>query len=1052
MAGKGIQIVVGAEFNGKDLDRAAAKVRELQREATSSGQKMQQFGTKLSGVGKALTVGLTLPLAAFGAAAVKMSVDFESSMSKIVGLVGIATDEVATMRDGVLDMAGETAKSPQELADALFVVTSAGLRGEEAMSALDNAARASAAGLGDTTAIARALAGAMNAYGADVLDAARATDVIVATARAGNFETSQFAAAIGRVLPFAKQAGASFEDLGGAVALLTRTNGDAAESITQVSALFRAFVVPTAEAQKALAAVGLSAEDMRQRIADDGLPAALQFLDQALGGNREQLGRLLGSSEAASAAFQILGADASELEATFGEVNAAAGITDEAFGAMAETTGFKMEKAMANFKTVLIEVGDMLAPAVQAVADFMTNIMQSMRELPDGAKQAIVVFAGIAAAIGPVLLIAGKLIAAVGSIKLAFVGAGGFAAIAAAVTGPVAIVIAAIAGVIAILVGMWRESETFRNAVKSAFEQVRDAVMGAVDSVRGALEGNADAINILRKAFELLGDFVGNYIIPLYANYLSAVFKGIGIVIGAVVSAVGWLVSSFADALPHMLNFAAEVAGAFGKMVDFVLSGVELMLDGLANALGWVPGIGDAINAARDAVAGFRDSVTSYVSDVQSAYRGAAQGVQSWRDESVSAHRDYEEVALLARGAALGYADAGQRAADSATVAKSSVELLGDVTFSTAEATRQLTSAYETMSAFFSETLAIDRAHTLLQDFREQMDSNTAGFDGMTDAAKENRSSFISWAESQIEAANGLTVPEERLAALKDIQQEARDALREQGVDPKTSGFYQEIKGNVDAAKEAVVDMDTAVTDAEAAGLSVSAAIAKGITEGMSAQDSAINAAGTVGGDTLADGFNTSLGINSPSTVAIEAGRNVATGLTQGLSELDWSVRLGGDIVGRTLITGMITGLNSGSSLLYARVRAIVAAAISAAQSAAGSGGPSTGSGDTTNNARGGLIRGAGGPMADAIPAMLSNGEFVIRAQAVNKFGPEFFESLNMGIDPLRGMEAPQPRRSESSAFIINGGVHVTSAPGERAETSVPRALRRQAFLAGVNG
>ena len=92
--------------------------------------------------------------------------------------------------------------------------------------------------------------------------------------------------------------------------------------------------------------------------------------------------------------------------------------------------------------------------------------------------------------------------------------------------------------------------------------------------------------------------------------------------------------------------------------------------------------------------------------------------------------------------------------------------------------------------------------------------------------------------------------------------------------------------------------------------------------------------------------------------------------------------------------------------------------------------------------------------MSDLIPAMLSNGEYVIRAQAVNEFGAGFFDSLNRGVNPLREMEAPGPSRGDapSGGFVINGGITVNSVANEGVEESLPRALRRMAFLAGVNG
>src|SRR5581483_947515 len=51
--------------------------------------------------------------------------------------------------------------------------------------------------------------------------------------------------------------------------------------------------------------------------------------------------------------------------------------------------------------------------------------------------------------------------------------------------------------------------------------------------------------------------------------------------------------------------------------------------------------------------------------------------------------------------------------------------------------------------------------------------------------------------------------------------------------------------------------------------------------------------------------------------------------------------------------------------------------------------------------ARGGLVFGAGSATSDSIPAWLSNGEYVVRAAAVRKYGLSLFDALNrMRLDP----------------------------------------------------
>lgn len=65
------------------------------------------------------------------------------------------------------------------------------------------------------------------------------------------------------------------------------------------------------------------------------------------------------------------------------------------------------------------------------------------------------------------------------------------------------------------------------------------------------------------------------------------------------------------------------------------------------------------------------------------------------------------------------------------------------------------------------------------------------------------------------------------------------------------------------------------------------------------------------------------------------------------------------------------------------------------------------GGGGAQMNAEGGLIRGAGTGTSDSILSYLSNGEYVIKASSVQKFGSNFFSALNNGFVPA---DANTPR------------------------------------------
>jgi hypothetical protein len=79
--------------------------------------------------------------------------------------------------------------------------------------------------------------------------------------------------------------------------------------------------------------------------------------------------------------------------------------------------------------------------------------------------------------------------------------------------------------------------------------------------------------------------------------------------------------------------------------------------------------------------------------------------------------------------------------------------------------------------------------------------------------------------------------------------------------------------------------------------------------------------------------------------------------------------------------------------------------------------------------AAGGFVRGSGGPRADMIPAMLSNGEYVMKAGAVDKYGRGFMDQINSGNlnMPSFGMPSMPTSPSSSIATNVNGGSYSSS-------------------------
>jgi len=396
---------------------------QLRADLGKAEQSLKNFGDKATKTGRSLTTKVTLPMVGLGAAAVKTAADFESSMTKITALVGVAKDEVDSMSVAVRSMATQFGKSANEAADALFYITSAGLRGATATDTLSASLKASAIGLGDTATIADLATSALNAYGADVLSATQATDVMTATIREGKLETTELAGSMGRVLPLASAMGVNFNEVGAAFAALSRTGTNAAEAATQIRGILASLLRPTKQAEEALTEMGLSSEGLRRQMREEGLLATLKTLSEEFAGNEAAAASVFGNIRALSGVLDLMGANVATTEQIFASMADTTGAVDEAFAAVSQTTAFQFQQAMAEMKELLLTLGQELLPTVNSALSSISSALSTATEAFAGAdastRDTIKALAGVVTIAGPVALGIGMVSKALLALKAA---------------------------------------------------------------------------------------------------------------------------------------------------------------------------------------------------------------------------------------------------------------------------------------------------------------------------------------------------------------------------------------------------------------------------------------------------------------------------------------------------------------------------------------------------------------------------------------------------------------------------------------------------------
>lgn len=384
---------------------------QFERELESAERRVFSAGRRLEAAGARLTRNLSLPIAGAGAISAKFAADFEASMTKVNTLVGVSQQEVDGLSDAVLALSGDVGRGPRELADAMFFITSASLRGRQAVEALEVSAKLAAIGLGDTATVADAVTSAMNAYGHANLSAARAANVLLAAVAEGKIEADALAGSIGRVLGIAADMGVEFEQVAAFVATFTRVGVDAEQAVTSFRAILNNFVKATPQVEQALLDMGTSLDEVRRKIDEDFVGTLLE-LNKKIEGSKDRLGELFPNVRAVAG---FLGTAASQGEAFSKVLESIAGAEgadrlNEAFAETQKTSKFLFDQLLSNSERLAIRLGRLILPAANVLIARLTSMLERTEQLSVSSVQWAIGIGAALAFAGPLLWSLGQIL------------------------------------------------------------------------------------------------------------------------------------------------------------------------------------------------------------------------------------------------------------------------------------------------------------------------------------------------------------------------------------------------------------------------------------------------------------------------------------------------------------------------------------------------------------------------------------------------------------------------------------------------------------------
>lgn len=623
MAGRKVRVVI--EGDSRSVERAFGRTGAA---AQGLEGQLRSAGRSISSAGKRLSLYVTAPIVAAGVASFKMADQFETSMSRVIGLAGQSEKAVGKWSQQLLKLGPEIGKGPRELAEALYFVASSGVPAAKVLDVVRVSGKAAAAGLGETAVVADAVTSVMNAYGPKIMSAARATDVLVATVREGKGEASEFAPIIGNVVAFAAKLKVGFEEVGAALAAMTQLGTSPDTAATQLQAFFSSLLKVTPKAEKALGSVGLSFATLQRTLSTQGLLATLTKIRDAFGGNTAAMAQAFPNIRALRGLFGLLDEDGNRVEGVFKRMGDSSGSLAKAFEESTERSGFSMEQFRASVEALGIVLGTIMAPVVAEIAKWATELAIRFQNLDGGTQRIIIVAAALAATLGPVLIIVGSLVTAVAALLPVF-------AVLVSPIGLVVVAIAALAGAIALAV-IWpdkfravlqrfgvstEDARAYTEALQRAFAMIKTVVQAVFPVIEGILRGFLKVV---------VG--VVNVIAGILTGDWARVWQGVKqIVSGAISAMVGMFVRLPATLLGLALQAGLAILRGIGQGLARLGPAIQEKMAQIPSALaavaaaapGWAAGIGRAI------VSGILSGVGGLFGALKSKLEGTLKSVLS---------------------------------------------------------------------------------------------------------------------------------------------------------------------------------------------------------------------------------------------------------------------------------------------------------------------------------------------------------------------------------------------------------------------------------------
>lgn len=394
----------------------------LVRGLTAAQKKLKAFSASATRIGKKL-LAVSLIMASPFAIGVKAAADFEEEMANISTMLDQPEKYMEGFKRGITDMSIQFGEGTGTLAKGLYDILSASIPAEKALYVLSVSAKAARAGLTDTGVAADAITTILNAYGLSAEKAGDVSDWLFSVVKKGKTTFAELAPAIGMVATTASSAGVDLNEVGAALATMTRNGVRTENAVVALNSILSTFLKPTDEAAKYAKKLGF--EMSSATLKSIGLKGVFDKISKLPPDAVSKLFPNVRALRGVLPALQNMKGFAEDLKT----MQNRAGAADQAYEKMSKTLSLALARMKQAGIAVFVEIGNALSGSIKDISKTVIRYLGLIREWIANNKKVVITALKIVGAIA----LAGAALITIGAIgqTVAFV----FGGIAAIITG-----------------------------------------------------------------------------------------------------------------------------------------------------------------------------------------------------------------------------------------------------------------------------------------------------------------------------------------------------------------------------------------------------------------------------------------------------------------------------------------------------------------------------------------------------------------------------------------------------------------------------------------